>query len=54
MGMFVPLLTGDITNFSLPGEFRQAADWLATLGPTERISLVFSRSTKIHSDACDA
>jgi 3',5'-cyclic AMP phosphodiesterase CpdA len=34
------VLTGDITNFSLPGEFRQAADWLATLGPTERISLV--------------
>ena len=34
------VLTGDITNFSLPGEFRQAADWLASLGPAERISLV--------------
>jgi len=34
------LLTGDITNFSLPGEFRQAANWLATLAPAERISLV--------------
>ncbi|MDL2337109.1 MAG: metallophosphoesterase [Pseudomonadota bacterium] len=34
------LLTGDITNFSLPAEFRQAADWLAELGPAERISLV--------------
>ena len=26
------LVTGDVTNFSLPGEFRQAADWLAALG----------------------
>ncbi len=34
------LITGDITNFSLPGEFRQAADWLAALAPAERISLV--------------
>jgi 3',5'-cyclic AMP phosphodiesterase CpdA len=34
------LLTGDITNFSLPGEFRQAANWLAALAPAERISLV--------------
>lgn len=34
------LFTGDITNFSLPGEFRQAAAWLAGWGPAERISLV--------------
>lgn len=34
------LITGDITNFSLPGEFRQAADWLRALAPAERISLV--------------
>lgn len=34
------LLTGDITNFSLPGEFRQAASWLAAMAPAERISLV--------------
>jgi 3',5'-cyclic AMP phosphodiesterase CpdA len=34
------LVTGDITNFSLPGEFRQAAEWLAALAPPERISLV--------------
>ena len=34
------LLTGDITNFSLPGEFKQAADWLAALAPADRISLV--------------
>ena len=34
------LITGDITNFSLPGEFTQAAEWLATLAPADRISLV--------------
>ena len=34
------VVTGDITNFSLPGEFRQAAGWLAALGPAERVSLV--------------
>lgn len=34
------LITGDITNFSLPGEFRQAAQWLTNLAPAERISLV--------------
>ena len=34
------LVTGDITNFSLPGEFRQAADWLSALAPADRISLV--------------
>ena len=34
------LLTGDIVNFSLPEEFRQAAGWLSALGPAERISLV--------------
>lgn len=34
------LITGDITNFSLPGEFQQAARWLAALAPAERISLV--------------
>ena len=34
------VVTGDITNFSLPGEFRQAARWLADLAPAERISVV--------------
>ena len=34
------LVTGDITNFSLPGEFRQAAEWLSALAPADRISLV--------------
>ncbi|MGB5102770.1 MAG: metallophosphoesterase [Steroidobacteraceae bacterium] len=34
------VITGDITNFSLPGEFRQAAAWLTGLAPSERISLV--------------
>lgn len=34
------VITGDITNFSLPGEFRQAASWLAALAPAQHISLV--------------
>lgn len=34
------LVTGDVTNFALPGEFRQAATWLAGLGPSEHVSLV--------------
>jgi 3',5'-cyclic AMP phosphodiesterase CpdA len=34
------LITGDIVNFSLPGEFQQAARWLAALGPPEKLSLV--------------
>ena len=33
-------ITGDVTNFSLPAEFRQAACWLAALAPAERISVV--------------
>ena len=33
------LITGDVTNFSLPGEFVQAAEWLTKLAPPERISL---------------
>lgn len=34
------VVTGDVTNFSLPAEFRQAAAWLEALAPAERISLV--------------
>ena len=34
------VVTGDITNFSLPAEFERAAAWLAALAPVERISLV--------------
>ncbi|MET0656630.1 MAG: metallophosphoesterase [Steroidobacteraceae bacterium] len=34
------VITGDITNFSLPDEFRRAAAWLQRLAPPERISLV--------------
>jgi len=33
-------ITGDITNISLPAEFRQAARWLAALGGPDWISLV--------------
>jgi len=34
------VVTGDITNFSLPAEFRQAAEWLRTLAPEGALSLV--------------
>ena len=34
------VITGDITNFALPDEFRRAAAWLQALAPAERISLV--------------
>ena len=34
------LVTGDITNFSLPDEFLQAARWLSRLAPNEHLSLV--------------
>jgi 3',5'-cyclic AMP phosphodiesterase CpdA len=34
------VVTGDITNFSLPEEFRRAASWLEALAPAARISLV--------------
>lgn len=34
------VVTGDITNFSLPGEFEQATRWLSALVPAGRISLV--------------
>ncbi|NGY03637.1 metallophosphoesterase family protein [Solimonas terrae] len=33
-------VTGDITNFSLPGEFTQAAAWLETLGRADDVSIV--------------
>jgi 3',5'-cyclic AMP phosphodiesterase CpdA len=34
------VITGDITNFSLPAEFRQAAVWLSALAPAGQLSLV--------------
>lgn len=34
------VITGDLVNFSLPEEFRRAADWLRALAPAERISIV--------------
>lgn len=34
------VVTGDVTNFSLPDEFRQAAQWLRLLGDPQQISLV--------------
>lgn len=34
------VVTGDVTNFSLPEEFRRAAAWLSALAPPPRISVV--------------
>lgn len=34
------VITGDVTNFSLPAEFAAAAAWLKILAPPERVSLV--------------
>jgi 3',5'-cyclic AMP phosphodiesterase CpdA len=34
------VITGDLTNFALPEEFRQAAAWLDALAPADRISVV--------------
>ena len=34
------LVTGDITNFSLPLEFRNAATWLASLGGVDQVSVI--------------
>ncbi|UPG74651.1 metallophosphoesterase (plasmid) [Roseomonas gilardii subsp. gilardii] len=33
-------ITGDLTNLALPGEFAAARDWLAALGPPERVTVV--------------
>jgi 3',5'-cyclic AMP phosphodiesterase CpdA len=33
-------ITGDLINFALPQEFRQAASWLEALAPADRISVV--------------
>ncbi|MEJ0100908.1 MAG: metallophosphoesterase [Pseudomonadota bacterium] len=34
------VITGDITNFSLPGEFTQAAQWLGEFAPPGKLSAV--------------
>ena len=33
-------ITGDVTNFSLPEEFRAAARWFAELGAADRVSVI--------------
>ena len=33
-------ITGDVTNFSLPEEFRAAAQWFATLGDPANVSVI--------------
>lgn len=34
------LVSGDITNFSLPGEFENAAHWLSELGSAQTLSVI--------------
>lgn len=34
------VITGDLINLALPGEFRAAAEWLRSLGRPERISVI--------------
>jgi 3',5'-cyclic AMP phosphodiesterase CpdA len=33
-------VTGDLTNLALPGEFAAARDWLARVGPPERVTAI--------------
>ncbi len=33
-------ITGDLTQLGLPQEYRQAADWLAQLGPAEQVTVI--------------
>ncbi|MBX6741148.1 MAG: metallophosphoesterase [Acetobacteraceae bacterium] len=34
------VVTGDLTNLALPGEFAAARDWLAAFGPPDRLTVV--------------
>jgi len=34
------VVTGDLVHFSLPGEFRQARDWLHALGPPSNVTVI--------------
>ncbi len=34
------VVTGDLTHLGLPEDFRRAADWLHTLGPPDRVTVV--------------
>ncbi|WP_018716703.1 metallophosphoesterase family protein [Arhodomonas aquaeolei] len=34
------VITGDLTHLGTPDEYAEARDWLATLGPAERVSVV--------------
>lgn len=48
------VVTGDITNFSLPQEFARATDWLATLCPQGGLSLVpGNHDTLVKVDAAE-
>lgn len=46
-------ITGDLINIGLPTEYRAAAEWLATIGPPEMVSLVPGNHdiyTRLHGD----
>ena len=34
------IVSGDLTHIALPGEFREASDWLRQLGPAEAVTVV--------------
>ncbi|TDQ81460.1 3',5'-cyclic AMP phosphodiesterase CpdA [Dongia mobilis] len=34
------VVTGDLVNISLPAEFTAAAEWLSTLGPADRVTVI--------------
>lgn len=45
-------VTGDLANFGLPGEYQTGLDWLAKLGPRERVSLI-PGNHDIYTSRCD-
>lgn len=46
------VVTGDLVNFSLPGEFAAAAKWLHELAPADRVSVVpGNHDALVHLDA---
>lgn len=47
-------VTGDLTNISLPAEFRAAAEWLRTLGEPARLSVILgNHDAYVHTDPAD-
>src|SRR5690606_41042997 len=46
------LVSGDITNFSLPGEFARAAEWLDSLAPSGAVHIVPGNPAPLVRAAC--